>query len=158
MIRGGVFAHQLHRGPVFPAVGGIEVEPREIAEFLGQILVLRPRDTAVMVANLRAGAAAAAVAQQGEIRARLEAEFLVLNGEFAELDKMIAAAAGAELCRRLVAKTFRDGADRPVLVHHRMRAAMFEFRADAEARLGLDGANEIGFVAAEMSPAANRAR
>jgi len=27
---------------------------------------------------------------------------------------------------------------------------MFEFHADAEARLGFDGADEIGFVAAEM--------
>ena len=84
-----------------------------------------------MVANLRAGAAAAAVAQQGEIRARLKAEFLVFDGEFAELDEMIAAAAGAELRRGLVAKALRDGADRPVRVHHRMRAAMFEFRTDA---------------------------
>ena len=102
-----------------------------------------------MIAHLRAGAAAAAVAQQGEIRAGLKAEFLVLHGEFAELDKMIAAAAGAELRRGLVAKRLRDGADGPVLVHDRMRAAMFEFRADAEARLGFDGADEIGFAAAQ---------
>jgi len=40
-----------------------------------------------MVANLRAGAAAAAVAQQGEIRAGFQAELLVFDGEFAELDK-----------------------------------------------------------------------
>ena len=38
VIGGGVVAHQLHRRPVFPAVGGIEVEPREIAEFLGKSL------------------------------------------------------------------------------------------------------------------------
>ena len=58
VIRGGVFAHQFHRRPVFPAVGGVEVEPRKIAEFLWQILVLLARNAAVMVANLRAGAAA----------------------------------------------------------------------------------------------------
>ena len=63
---------------------------------------------------------------------------------------MIAAAAGAELRRGLVAETLRDGADRPVGVHHRMGAAMFEFRADAEARLGFNGADEIRFVAAKV--------
>src|ERR1035437_10858245 len=115
VIRGGVLAHQFHRRPVFLAVGGIEVEPREIAEFLWQILVFLARNAAVMVANLRAGAAAAAVAQQGEIRAGFKAEFLGFDGEFAELDEMIAAAAGAELGRRLVAKTLRDRAARPVL-------------------------------------------
>ena len=62
---------------------------------------------------------------------------------------MIAAAAGAELRGGLVAKTLRDGADGPVGVHHRMGAAMFEFRADAEARLGFNGADEIGFAAAK---------
>jgi len=90
-----------------------------------------------MVAHQRAGAAAAAVAQQGEVCTGFETQILVFDGEFAELDEMISAAAGAELRRGLVAKALRDGADGPVFIHHRMRAAMFEFGTDAETRLGL---------------------
>ena len=103
MIGGGVLTHQVHRRPVFLSILGIEIEPSQIAEFLGQILVFLAGEPAVMIADLRASTPAATVAQQAEIRSRFEAELLVLNGEFAELNKMVAAATGAELRCGLVA-------------------------------------------------------
>ena len=71
MIRRGVMAHQVHRGPVFLARFVIEREPREMLQFLRQLAVAIHREPAVMLANLRARSARAAVREQREVFARL---------------------------------------------------------------------------------------
>ena len=67
VVRGRVVAHQVHRGPVFLAGFVIERQPGEMLQLLRQLLVAIHRDAAVVLANLRAGSARAAVGQQREV-------------------------------------------------------------------------------------------
>ena len=72
VIRRGVVAHEIHRRPVFLAGFLIEREPGEMLQFLRQLPVPLHREPAVMLANLRARAARAAVREQREILAGAE--------------------------------------------------------------------------------------
>ena len=142
VVGGGVAAHQFHRGPIFLPFRCVEREPRQLAELLGQLGVLLHRQLAVVVADLRAGATAAAMAEEREVFAGLEAGGRVQHRERAELDEVIAAAAGAELRPCLVPVRLRDRADAPIRVHDLVLAAAAERGANAEARLGFDGLRE----------------
>src|SRR5687768_5555723 len=97
MIGSSVTAHEFHGFPIFAAFLGIEREPGQAFEFGMQILVEIDGGFAVVAANRRAGAAAAAVAEEGEVFARFEVADFFASGEKAEFDEMISAAAGAEL-------------------------------------------------------------
>ena len=152
VVRRGVAAHQVHRGPVFLAVGVVEREPREVLEFLRQVLVAGHRALAVEIAHLRARAARTRVREQREVFARLKAKRLRLlrvHGERAELDEVVAASARAELRPRLVAQPVRHRRNAPVFVHHVVLAALLELAAHAEARLALDEVRETIALAGE---------
>ena len=73
-----VMAHQVHRIPVFLARCFFERKPCEVFQFLRQPAVAIHRDAAVVLANLRACSARAAVRKQREVFARLKAERLRL--------------------------------------------------------------------------------
>lgn len=144
VIRGCVVSHQFHGGPVFPAFGGVEVEPCEVAEFRGNLASASGlSDLAEMFADLCAGAAAAAVGEEGKVVAGGEVEAFYGDIQLAKFDKVIAAAACAELAPCLVLEALGERAEVPVAVHDLVLAArFFEFRADAEAGFGFDGASE----------------
>ena len=72
VIGGGVFAHQVHRGPVFLARLAVQVEPRQPAQLRRQLGVLVHRQLRIKVGDRRPRAAAAAVAKQREILHRLQ--------------------------------------------------------------------------------------
>ena len=74
VVRGGVVVHQVHRGPVFLAVGVVAREPREVLEFFRQVFVAGHRALAVVIAHLRTGSARTRVREQREVIARLKAE------------------------------------------------------------------------------------
>src|ERR1017187_5283919 len=95
-----------------------------------------------MIAHRRARAATAAVRQQRHVSARLKILNFAMRGKNSKFYEMISAAARAELRPRLILVLLRDRADRPIRVQHAVRAAFLEIRANAEARLRLDGARE----------------
>src|SRR5688572_23217222 len=109
------------------------------------------RDFAVMGADRRAGTAAAAVAEHGNVFAGLQPERSVKHGELSELDKMIAAAAGSKLGPGAIFVLLRDRADRPIGIQHVMLAAMLERGADAKPGLGFNRASEPILVPVEVS-------
>jgi hypothetical protein len=74
VVRRGVAAHEVHRGPVFLARFFLKGEPREVLQLLRQIVATIHRDAAVVLAHLRTRAARAAVAQQREVFARWHVE------------------------------------------------------------------------------------
>ena len=95
-----------------------------------------------MIAHGGSRAAAAAVGQQRQVSARLEPMDLPMGGEQAELDEMVAAAAGAELRPGPVLVLPGDRAHVPVRVQDLVLAAVFEGGTHAEAGLRFDCAGE----------------
>src|SRR6185436_14103105 len=95
-------AHQLHGGPVVASLLGIEVQPSELGQLLRELGVALPRELAVFGGHLRAGAAASAVRQQGQVAACGDAQAVVIDAERTELDEVVSAPARAELRPRLV--------------------------------------------------------
>lgn len=67
VICSGVTAHELHGCPILLAFVLVEGEPSEVGEFLRELGVQLFGNAAVVVANFRAGAAAAAMGKQGEV-------------------------------------------------------------------------------------------
>jgi len=109
---------------------------------LGQVRVLGARQLAVMVGDLRTGAAAAGVAEQREVPSRRESGRTVEHRELAELDEVIAAAARAELSPGAVLHPRGHSRHPPVGVHDLVLTASLKRRAHPEARLALDRARE----------------
>ena len=109
------------------------------------------RDFAVMIAHRRAGAAAAAMAEQGDVSTTLEIVYLAMSGEGSELHKMISAAAGSELRPGAVFVLFGHRADIPIGVQDLMLAAILKARADAKTRLGFDGTREAVLVSFQFA-------
>ena len=97
VIRRGIPAHQLHRRPVLLAGFGRQIEPRQMRQFLRQLGMELARQPAVVLSDLRTGAAAAGVAEEREVVAARESRRVVEHREPAELDEVIAAPARAEL-------------------------------------------------------------
>ena len=97
VVGGCVLAHQLHRGPVFLAFGGIEREPGEVLVLLRQVRVLLHRELAVVVAHRRAGAATPAVREERNVFAGRQTVDGLTRSKDTELDEVVAAATGAEL-------------------------------------------------------------
>ena len=95
-----------------------------------------------MIAHRRARAATAAMREQRQVSPRLKISDFAVRREQTELHKMISTAARAKLRPGLVLILRGDGADRPIRVHHLVFAALSKVRADAEARLRLDGPRE----------------
>ena len=77
VIRRRVPAHQLHRRPVLLARFGRQIEPRQMRQFLRQLGMELARQPAVVLSDLRAGAAAAGVAEEREVLAARESRRLV---------------------------------------------------------------------------------
>src|SRR5947207_5807626 len=99
-----------------------------------------------MVAHGGASAAAATVAEQCHIRARLKIVNLPVSREEAELDEVISTATRAKLRPCPVLVLLSDGTDRPIGIQHLVLAAISKRRAHAEARLGLDRARQAVLV------------
>ena len=95
-----------------------------------------------MIAHRRAGAAAAAVREQRDVRSRFKISNRSVSREKAEFNEVVPAAAGAELRPGTVLVLLRDRADRPIGVEHLVFATLFERRTDPETRFRLDRARE----------------
>jgi hypothetical protein len=95
-----------------------------------------------MVGDLRAGAAAAGVAEEREVCSRFESGRTVEHRELAELDEVIAGAARAELGPGAVLHPRGHVCHVPVGVHDLVLTASLKRRAHPEARLALDRARE----------------
>src|SRR5438093_535354 len=100
------------------------------------------RQPAVVLGDLRAAATAARVTQERKVLAAGEPHRVVKHGELPELDKMIAASAGSELCPRTVFQSRRQVRDLPIGVHHVVLAARTEGGAHPETRLALQRARQ----------------
>ena len=98
------------------------------------------RQPAVVLRNLRAGAAAARVAEERQVLAARQPRRVVEHRELAELDEVIAAAARAELRPRAILQARGHGRDAPVGVHDLVLPPRLERGADAEPRLALERA------------------
>ena len=151
MIGGRVTPHQFHGRPILEAGVGVECEPGEVFVFFGQFRVLVHGKVAVMGANGGAGAAAAAVAEQGHVLAGRKSADGVSGGKDAELDEMIAAAAGAELCPGAILVLAGDGADGPVRFEDLVFTTMLEGCAHTEAGLGFDGFDELLALSVQLT-------
>ena len=75
---------------------------------------------------------------------------LPMSGEQAELDEMVAAAAGAKLRPGAVLVLLGDRADVPIRVQNLMLAAVLERGPDSKARLGLDGPRQAVLVTLQV--------
>src|ERR1022692_78886 len=95
-----------------------------------------------MIAHRRARSTTAAVREQRHVSARFKILNSAMSIEQTELDKMIPAAARAELRPCLVLVLFGNRADRPIRIQNVVCAAILEIRADADPRLCFDGARE----------------
>src|SRR5207249_8751443 len=111
-------AHQLHGGPIFLTFLRIEREPGQPLEFVGQIFELAEGNLAVVVADGGTGPATATVAEQGDIRSRLEVVDFAVRGEEAKFDEMIAAAAGAKLRPGAIFVLAGNRTDRPIGIEY----------------------------------------
>ncbi len=151
VIGGGVASHEFHGGPVFLAVGLVEGEPGEVFVFFGEVGVVGHGAFAVVIADGGAGAAAAAVAEQGDVGSGGKVLDGLFIGEDAEFDEVIAAAAGAELGPGAVPVLSGDRAEGPIGLEDGVVAAALEGGADAEAGFGLDGADEMFAAAFEVA-------
>ncbi len=109
VVRGRVLAHQLHRGPILLPFVRVEIEPAEVLHGTRQFLVPSHGQLAVVIADRRARAAAAAVAEQREIAPRLQRQPRLDNLQLAELDEMVAAPARSKLAPGLVFVVARNG-------------------------------------------------
>src|SRR5262245_13419766 len=103
--------------------------------FFRQFRMLLHSQLAVPIAHRRPSAAAPAMAQQRDVFARRQTVEFAVQGQQAELDKMIPTAARAQLGPRAVPILTRDRADVPVRVHDLMLSSLLERRADPESSL-----------------------
>ncbi len=142
MIGGGVLAHEFHGVPVFLSGFGVEVEPGEAGDFVREVGVELNGEFAVVVADGGAGTAAAAMAEQGEVKAGREGQVGGSDFESAELDEVVAGTAGAKLGPGLVLELAGDRGDGPVGVHDGMLASVRETGTDAKAGFGFNGGDE----------------
>ena len=100
----------------------------------------RASQTAVVIGDLSARAAASRVAEEREVLARRESGGWVGDRQLSELDEVIAAAARAELGPGAILHARRDAADAPVEIHDVVLVALLESCANAEPRLALERA------------------
>src|SRR5690349_7631789 len=91
-----------------------------------------------MVAYGSACAAAAAVGEQCHVGSRCQPMNFPMSSEQAELDEMIAAAAGAKLRPGPVFVLFSHRADIPIRIQHLMPTAVLEACSHPKTRLRLD--------------------
>lgn len=89
------------------------------------------------------------MAEQGEIFAGRDVEGGVGDGEGAEFNEVVAAAAGAELFPGFFMEAFGDGGDAPVFVHDIVMATDFEFTAHAEAGFVFEEVCQSVFLAGD---------
>jgi hypothetical protein len=152
VVRGCVTAHEVHGVPIFLTGFGIERQPGKAFKFAVEVGMRGNGSFRIIIANGGAGSAAAAVSEKREVFAGGEVADLFARGEKAEFDKMIAAAAGAELGPGAIFVLFGDGTDGPIGVHDFVLASDFvEARADAEASFGFDGFDESVRFAVEFA-------
>ena len=109
---------------------------------LGQLAMNIARELAEVLRDLRARPPAARMTEQREVGARREADRLVHDGQLAELDEVVPAAARAELRPRPILELRGNGRDGPVPIHDVVLAWRFEGGAHPEARLALDRVRE----------------
>src|SRR3954462_8141465 len=101
-------------------------------ELLRQLRMQSARKLAVMLRDLRARAAAAREAEEGEVRARREASRWIGHRQLAELHEMIAAAARPKLRPGAILHARRHRCHVPVAIHDVVPALRLELRAHAE--------------------------
>src|SRR6266487_5588806 len=76
-----------------------------------------PCQPAVVLRDLRAGAATAGMAEQRDVLAGRESHRIVEHGQLAELDEVVAASARAQLRPRAVLQARCDAGDAPIGIH-----------------------------------------
>src|SRR5512140_1112617 len=91
-----------------------------------------------MVAHGSPRAAAAAVGEQRHIGSGCKSVNFAVSGKQAELDEMVAAAAGAELRPSPVFVLFGHWAGVPIRIQHLVLPAVLEAGAHAKTRFSLD--------------------
>src|SRR5713101_3442485 len=90
------------------------------------------RQTAVVLSDLRTSATAAGVAEECEVLAARESRRVVQHRESAELDEVIAAPTGAELCPGTILQGRGHARHPPIGVHDAVLATRLERGADPE--------------------------
>ena len=101
VIGSGILSHQLHGLPVLMPLHTVKIKPGQMGQFLWQFRMEIHRKPAVIARNVGACPPAAAVTDHGKIFTGRKLKTL-FNRKHPELDKMIAAAACAELAPGLV--------------------------------------------------------
>ncbi len=99
VVGGGIVAHQVHRGPIFLAGLAVQIQPGQPAESSHISLATGARDGAVGRTDRGPRAATAAMAEQGNVFAGLQAQLGVGRGQGqqSELDEVVARPRRAEL-------------------------------------------------------------
>src|SRR5216684_6627500 len=118
-------------------------------QWCGQLGVELTRQLAVVLSDLRTSAAAARVAEECEVLAARESRRVVQHRESAELDEVIAAPTGAELCPGTILQGRGHARHPPIGVHDAVLATRFERGADPETSLTLERARQTWLIVHE---------